>query len=708
MDKLSKKQIILDLDVKSKEEAFTQVSIIAKKLGFIKNEKILEKLFLERELEISTGLEEGFSIPHAKGPQILKSGIFFVKYKNNLEWETFDNKGVKFSIFLLISENDYNSNHLKVLSQISMKLVDKEYRQKLSTTNNVDEIIKLLEHTFEEEKEEKNTNDLITICAIVACPAGLAHTYMAKKSLEQAGEELNLNIIVEAHGAMGIENKINNETINNSQGVILATDVGVDLEKRFDGIYNLKSSTKEVIKDSKKVINTLIEDSKNFTKGEIKFDLKQKEVPKGKNKFTRSLNYAKKDVTKHLMTGISYIIPLAIAASVLIGISRLLALATGYNDLWAEFGDKTPQEIWDNQGWLAWLWSLEYMGTKIGLGTLFVPFITGFIAFSIAGKGGLTPGFIVGFICVFREMGFVGGMVGGLTTGYIILLIQKYAIIKGSWSSLTPILFVPVLGTLLGGTITWFAYGYPFYQLNVILRDSLTSLTDSNAGGALVAMIFAGMIAFDLGGPINKAAYGISAGFLAEATQQDLSSFIPNTGVQIAIILPPLGLGISSIIGKWYYSDDLKESGKAAFIMGIVGVSEGAIPFAIKNPIRVTLLNVIGCMVAAAMAITLGSINTVNLSAVYAWGFPIKPHFYILSIMVGLSIIVIGNLFFQKISWHKENQIKFKLYSPIPEITNFGISIQNIFRKKDNKKIKHLSSIQIDLNKKKESIANEK
>lgn len=539
---------------------------------------------------------------------------------------------------------------------------------------------------------------------------------MAKEAIEKAAKELGYKYQVEAHGALGIDNKIPSEMISGKVVLIQATDIGVDLENRFNEVYIYKTNTKQAIKDPKEIIDLALKEYKAIGEKVVaKKILKSKEqqefssgskivLPPGKNKFTRFMKWWGNDTLKHLMTGISYLIPLAIASSVLIAISRLIASACGINDLWALFqvdGTVDDAAIKGGTDWKAFLFSLEYIGTKFGLATLFVPFITAFICYSMNGKAGLAPGFLVGFVCMYKEMGFIGGMVSGLFTGYVILFIQKYMRIKGSWSSLTPLLFVPVLGTLVGGVVTWWGFGYPFYELNVALQQGLLSLTkDIQNGAVIIALVFGAMIAFDLGGPVNKAAYAISLGIFSTKLEDPMAQYAPNTAVQLSIILPPLGLGIASFFGRHYYNEQLKESGKAAFIMGVVGVSEGAIPFAIKNPIRVTLLNVLGCIAASTFVVGLGTYSPVQISAFYGWGLTSNPGIYIAGVFIGLVIIVVPNVLIEKILWHKKNNTKFTLFNPVPSFINFGIWTQNLFKgKKGDKKPYQKTSVEIFLEK---------
>lgn len=713
---ISLQNIILDSNAKTQKEAFEEISKLAYKNGYAKSSSEMLNYFIKREEEMSTGLESGFAIPHGKGDQVIKPGIFYVKYKFPIKWKTFDGSDVKNAIFFTIPE-DGGQEYLVRLAQVSTFLGDIEKRNELSQLTSKEKILEWFKNCFS-KKEESNTSQNSmsddgkpVILGIVACPAGLAHTYMAKESLEKACKELGYRYHIEAHGALGIDNKIPSDLINRNSILIQATDIGIDLEDRFDEVYIYKTNTKQAIKDPKSIIDLAIKEWNKIgfktieKKAQKKNEQKKFEsnssfvLPPGKNKFTRFMKWWGNDTLKHLMTGISYLIPLAIASSVLIAISRLIAASLGYNNLWDLF--TTDESIKNGTGWLSFLFSLEYIGTKFGLGTLFVPFITAFICYSMCGKAGLAPGFLVGFVCGFKEMGFIGGMVSGLFTGYVIQFIQRYMRIKGSWSSLTSILFVPVLGTLIGGIVAWWAFGWPFFQLNLALRNGLTSLTSNvNNGGVIIALVFGAMIAFDLGGPVNKAAYAISLSIFGDTTLDGLARYAPNTAVQLSIILPPLALGIASFIGRHYYNEQLKESGKAAFIMGVVGVSEGAIPFAIKNPIRVTILNVLGCIAASTFVVGMNVWSEVQISAFYGWPLTTNGGIYTLGVLIGLVIIVVPNVLIEKIMWHKQNKTKFTILSPIPSFVNFGIWTKNIFRGKKKEKLQYKkTSIELFLEK---------
>jgi fructose-specific phosphotransferase system IIA component/fructose-specific phosphotransferase system IIB component len=297
MDILSIKNIYLNLTCEDRDDALKQMSKKIVDLGYAKDSNKVFDYFIERENQISTGLENGFAIPHAKGTGISQAGIFFVRFTKPLEWESLDDSKITDAIFFCIPENG-GSEYLQKLALIAQALSSKEFRDKIKSENKEANILAMLNNALiEEEKntKDKKANSDKTIVAVVACPAGLAHTYMAKKALEVAAEKLNINAFVEAHGAMGIENKIPNSKINSADVVILATDVAVDTEGRFDSLETYQCSTNDVIKNAESVIKNAMaltngKVKKANTQSDTDFDLQNTEI-KGKNKFTRFMKW---------------------------------------------------------------------------------------------------------------------------------------------------------------------------------------------------------------------------------------------------------------------------------------------------------------------------------------------------------------------------------------------------------------------------------
>ncbi|KMY49717.1 PTS fructose transporter subunit IIC [Peribacillus loiseleuriae] len=339
------------------------------------------------------------------------------------------------------------------------------------------------------------------------------------------------------------------------------------------------------------------------------------------------------ELKKHVLTGISYMIPLVIAGAVIMAIARVGGSFYGITDIW----DSNYAE--NSNGIIKLLHSLDGFG-GIALGLMF-PVIAAFIGYSIADKLAIAPALVGGLLAKDIGSGFLGALAAGLIAGYACLLIKKHIKLPKAAASIVPVFLVPVLGTLITVLLINYVIGIPFANLNFGLENWLNGLSGSNQ--ILMAAIIGAMVGFDLGGPVNKAAVTTAMALLASGI------YAPNTAAQVAIIIPPLGLGLATVLAKRKYNTELREAGKSSLVMGLVGISEGAIPFAVESPLKVIPATVLGSAAGGALAVGLGSINQAPISGFYGWFTIIQWPLYILSILIGtlivagLSILLRGN-----------------------------------------------------------------
>ena len=330
-----------------------------------------------------------------------------------------------------------------------------------------------------------------------------------------------------------------------------------------------------------------------------------------------------KDIETHIMTGISYMIPLVIAGAVLMAISRVGASFYGISD------------IWDTKWATNANWFLQFLHTDDGWGGLSLgmmfPVISAFIAYSVADKGGIAPGLVGGVLVANMNAGFLGALASGLIAGYTVKFLLTHIHLPEAAKSVLPVFLVPVLGSLVTLILIQYVIGVPFAGINTGLASWLKSLTGTNK--VLLAAIVGAMVGFDLGGPVNKAAVTTAMALLTSGV------YDPNTAAQIAIIIPPLGLGLATLIDKRKFSPELHEAGQASLVMGLIGVSEGAIPFAVESPLKVIPANMIGSAAGAALGVGLGAVNRAPISGFYGWFAVEKWWFYILGIAVGTLIV---------------------------------------------------------------------
>lgn len=330
-----------------------------------------------------------------------------------------------------------------------------------------------------------------------------------------------------------------------------------------------------------------------------------------------------KDIETHIMTGISYMIPLVIAGAVLMAISRVGASFYGISD------------IWDTKWATNANWFIRFLHTDDGWGGLALgmmfPVISAFIAYSVADKGGIAPGLVGGVLVANMNAGFLGALASGLIAGYTVKFLLTHIHLPEAAKSVLPVFLVPVLGSLVTLILIQYVIGVPFAGINTGLASWLKSLTGTNK--VLLAAIVGAMVGFDLGGPVNKAAVTTAMALLTSGV------YDPNTAAQIAIIIPPLGLGLATLIDKRKFSPELHEAGQASLVMGLIGVSEGAIPFAVESPLKVIPANMIGSAAGAALGVGLGAVNRAPISGFYGWFAVEKWWFYILGIAVGTLIV---------------------------------------------------------------------
>lgn len=439
------------------------------------------------------------------------------------------------------------------------------------------------------------------IVAITSCPTGIAHTYMSASRLEQAAKQLNYEIKVEKQGAKGFEDKLSAEDIKSADVVIFAVDTKVKEEERFAGINVYRCPVSAPIKNPEEVIEKAIANAK----GEV--------VKKSSG-----------SIKNHILTGVSYMIPIVIAASVIMGIARIGGMALNITDIWdASHEGSTLAGFFHTLDGLG--------GTALGL---MLPVFAGFIAYSFADKPGLAAGFAGGMLAKDIESGFFGALAAGLIAGFVTKYLVDHIKLKGAASSLGTVFIIPVGSVLITMLVVNYIVGIPFSWLNQALIDGLNSMSGGSA--ILMALIVGGMVGFDLGGPINKAAVVTAMGLLESGV------YAPNTAAQVAIIVPALGYGVVSLFKGKQFSSSFKNAGSASFIMGLVGVSEGAIPFTLANPKILVLVNVIGCGAASAIAVGLGAVNQIPISGIYGWLLVESWPIYVLAIIVGTAIIAGG------------------------------------------------------------------
>ena len=546
--------ITIDLDLNKKEDV---IKYLVKQLydeGKLSSEKDFYNAVLDREALSPTGFEAGLAVPHGKSNAVKEAAFAVAKLKRPIsEWESVDeNNKVELVFLLAIPTSEAGSTHIELLAELMTRISNEEYKKSLENSKDKHEFYKRLDMTIKEDdinvyKFEK------TIVAVTACPAGIAHTYMAAEALVKAGKEMGVRVLVEKQGANGIENRHTNENLKNADVAIFAVDVAVKEVERFGHLPVYKTKVAAPLRDAKAIIKNALKQAEGHQKGTFN----QIEEIEEKVSFG---NEAKKAI----LTGISHIVPLIVAGGMIAAFATLIAQGFGL------------QDVFNAEN--SWLWMYRKLGSNL-LGTLMVPVLSAYMAYSISDKPALGPGFAAGVAANMINGGFLAGMAGGFIAVYTIKMLKRYIPSKGTLAGFISFWVYPVLGTLIVGTLMFFVVGKPVTALNQGLISWLGSMAGTNA--ALFGAILGIMVSFDLGGPVNKAAYAFCIGAMAEGI------IIPYSVFASVKMVSAFGVTFATLLFKKYFNEEEQEVGKSTWLLGLAGITEGAIPFMIADPLRV-------------------------------------------------------------------------------------------------------------------------
>lgn len=634
-DLLEEKSIKLNAVANSKQEALNQIVNLIDRTGNISNKEEYKKVVLARETQGTTGIGEGIAIPHGKSNAIKKATLAAMVIPNGVDFEALDSKKVDL-MFLIAAPETKDNIHLEVLSRLSALLMDEKFREKLRGAKTPEEFINYIDEAektkYGEEKavdgmmadtaqkELQNTgNGTYEILCITACPTGIAHTYMAAEALEKAGEETNHKIKVETQGQSGVKNQLSREEIKNSKAIIIAADTNVDLS-RFNGKKLVKTGVADGIHKPKELIEKALSDDapiyhSNDGEGDSNFEDEEK-MGFGRN------------IYRHLMSGVTHMLPFVVGGGILIAIAFLL---DNYEINPAGFGSNTP---------------LAAFFKTIGDAAFgfMLTILAGYIASSIADRPGLVAGFVGGAIAISGvsiqslqdpmvtvvSSGFLGALLAGFIGGYVIIFLKKiFSGIPKSLEGIRTILLYPVFGILLTGFVVMLIN--PFIgMINTGLNNFL-----SNMGGAnkvILGAILGGMMSVDLGGPVNKAAYTFGTGMLAEG-HYDIMAAVMAGGM-----VSPLVIAILATIFPKKIDEKERSSALLNYILGLSFISEGAIPFASSDPLRVLPACIIGSAIAGSLSMLFNCTVMAPHGGIFVIGIVGNALMYVVSIAVGSVI----------------------------------------------------------------------
>ncbi|MFC0178712.1 PTS 2-O-a-mannosyl-D-glycerate transporter subunit IIABC [Thorsellia kenyensis] len=545
--------------------------------GKISDKSAFLNAVMQRESEGPTALGEGLAIPHGKSVAVNEAAFAVATLAQPIAWNGIDGEEDVNLIFLLaIPEAQAGTTHIQLLTQLTTALVDDEVREKIIHAKTSEELLGLLSQAIEEQLEPTESSSEVAllekapvIVCVTACPAGIAHTYMAAEYLEKAGKKLGVKIVVEKQGANGIEGRISVEDFDNATACIFASEVAIKELERFSGLPTIKVPVAEPIKRAESIINEALELAKKTPRDMTKSH--KTATVENKVGFKTELKQA-------LLSGISFAVPLIVAGGTVLAIAVLITQIFGL------------QAVYETEN--SWLWLYRKLGGNL-LGVLMVPVLAAYTAYSLADKPALGPGFAAGVAANLIGSGFLGGIVGGLIAGYVMRYVKQYIRLSPTFNGFLSFYLYPVIGTLIAGSLMLFVIGKPVAFVNTGLTNWLNSLSGSNA--LLLGVIIGCFVSFDLGGPVNKAAYAFCLGAMANEVYGPYAIFASVKMVSAFTVTA------STLMAPKLFKDFEIETGKSTWLLGLAGITEGAIPMAIEDPIRVIGSFLVGSAVTGAI-----------------------------------------------------------------------------------------------------------
>lgn len=574
--------IKLSLSANSKEDVFKELIDVLYAQGRISDKAQFLADIKAREEQGNTGFEEGIALPHAKSSAVIKPAVVIGVHQQGIEYGADDGQPSKL-FFMIASPDGGDDHHIEVLAELSSKLIEEGFIESFMNAQSEQEALELLLTKPEPSETENNVGKQGFIIGVTGCPAGVAHTYLAAEALEKGAAALGYDIKVETNGSIGVKNSPTQEEIERADAIVVACDKQVDMA-RFAGKRVISTNVKAPIKDAQGLIKQALSASSY-----------QAEQAPTNQSVAEKASQARSDLYRYLMNGVSHMIPFVVTGGLLIA----LALAIGGEP--SESGMAIPAgSMWN-----------QILEVGVVAFTLMIPILAGYIAYAIADRPALTPGLIGGWIAnngsfygADAGTGFIGAIIAGLLVGYFIKWITSFNYHKFV-QPLVPIMIAPITGSLFIAGLFIFVIGAPIAGLMDALTALLTSMSTGNV--VLLGIVLGGMAGFDMGGPFNKVAFLFSVGMIASGQTQFMGA------MACAIPVAPLGMAIATRLGRKFdlFESSEIEAGKAAGAMGLVGISEGAIPFAAQDPMSVIPANVLGSMTAAVMAFSFGITNSV-------------------------------------------------------------------------------------------------
>ena len=628
-DLLDKQSISLNGAPKDKKEALDQVVDLMAKSGKINDVEAYRQRVYAREEESTTGVGEGIAIPHGKCAAVNRPGLAAMVIKDGVDFESLDGEPVTL-LFLIAAPDTKDNVHLDVLSKLSMMLMDEEFTKNLRNASTAEEFLEIIDKADEEKKSvDERLSDItkaddskVKILAVTSCPTGIAHTYMAAEGLEKAAKAKNCYIKVETRGSGGAKNVLTDKDIEEADFIIIAADAKVPME-RFDGKKLIERQVSDGINKADELIDLAIKGEAPVYKSGVRSD---DEVEKTTTK--KGIGHK---IYTQLMNGVSHMLPFVVGGGILIAISFLIdGFAVDINSLSAaersSFGSITDAaRLFNEIGNVAFKFML--------------PVLAGFIAMAIGDRPALAVGFVGGMMAANGTSGFLGALVAGFAAGYIVLLLVKLCSkLPDALEKIAPVLIYPLVGILVMGLLMKFAVEPVMGYINTAMNNGLNSM--GSGSRIVLGLVLGGMMAIDMGGPFNKAAYVFGTASIASGNYDMMAS------VMIGGMVPPCAIALATIIFKNKFSKQERQSGPTNLIMGLAFITEGAIPYAAADPFRVIPACVVGSGVAGALSMAFKCTLMAPHGGIFVVPVMGNKFMYLLALVIGtaVSTVLLGIL----------------------------------------------------------------
>ena len=617
-DILLKELMIMDLQGTTKEGVIDEMIASLSANGIINDVAVYKEGIMKRESQTSTGLGDGIAMPHAKNKAVIKPAVVFAKSAAGVDYASLDGQPAHL-FFMIAAPEGANNVHLEVLASLSRLLINPDFTASLKKAKTPEEVQGLFA-AAEAAREAKEQAEAAAkaapvaatetkrpfVIAVTACPTGIAHTYMAEDSLKLMAEKMGVDIRVETNGSDGVKNALTADEIRRADGVIIAADKKVEMA-RFNGKHVLQRPVSDGINKAEELITKAMRKEAPIlnVEGDI---------------FSASESDEKQSIIgrvyKDLMNGISHMLPFVVGGGILIAISFLFETS---------FGADSPLFI-------------SFMAIGGAAFSFLIPILAGYIAMSIADRPGLLPGMAGGYLAVQANAGFLGGLIAGFLAGYIMVYLKKaFKGLPRTLDGMKTILLYPVFGLLITGLLMYFLIGPVFSTINTAMITFLENLGTGNA--VLLGAVLGGMMAIDMGGPFNKAAYAFSIGIFTDTGDGSLMAAVMAGGM-----IPPLAIGIATLLFKNKFTDIEQKSGLSNILLGLSFITEGAIPFAAADPMRVIGSSIVGSAIAGGLT----QLWAVSIPAPHGGLFVItlanRPLMFLLALLIGtvVSALMLG------------------------------------------------------------------